>query len=381
MLYIESMKNNFLLLLPLVLCLSAVSCSKPVQQNDTSVYTLKLDSLADQFPSLQITRCIPLETNDESLIANITKLIYQDKVFYIWDRTGKKVLLFDDKGLFLKSIHKVGQGPGEYTEPYDMDVDSEGNVYLSDWGSQSIIKYKLGNEADYETIKIGKYFLDFAIADDIIYIGNMYDEGVVSTDLAAWDISQGKLTVLRANDIPEGQSIPYSSNHYFFRSNQNLFFYERFKPEVLCLKEGGAFPFLSFISSKMPNGDDIKQWAAASPIERFQKMTGYIMDVSACYETERYLFTSYRTIPLLYGLIDKRTGSIYCTNESANSIPGAGACAVCDDNFVSNIAPTRENVQRLMDAVTDSTICDGIGSLSEEANPILVLFNFESTEQ
>lgn len=60
----------------------------------------------------------------------------------------------------MQIIHKVGQGPGEYLEPSDIDIDKEGNIYVYDWATQSIITYKNGKPENYEILKIGQYFLD-----------------------------------------------------------------------------------------------------------------------------------------------------------------------------------------------------------------------------
>lgn len=60
-----------------------------------------------------------METNDSSLINDMTKIIHRNNHFYILDRETKRIVVFDDNGKFLEEINKLGIGPGEYSEIAD----------------------------------------------------------------------------------------------------------------------------------------------------------------------------------------------------------------------------------------------------------------------
>ena len=88
------------------------SCTRPSQKNTAPTsYEINLDSTYAAFPEANVVDYIALETSESSLIASLTKVIAHDDLIYIWDRIQKKVLMFDTKGCFVKSIHKIGQGP------------------------------------------------------------------------------------------------------------------------------------------------------------------------------------------------------------------------------------------------------------------------------
>ena len=88
------------------------SCTRPPQKNTAPTsYEINLDSTYAAFPEANVVDYIALETSESSLIASLTKVIAHDDLIYIWDRIQKKVLMFDTKGCFVKSIHKIGQGP------------------------------------------------------------------------------------------------------------------------------------------------------------------------------------------------------------------------------------------------------------------------------
>lgn len=74
-------------------------------------------------------RLIPLETNDNSLVANIYKVLLTDKYIYIHDdfkRGG--LIIFTADGKFVRRISHGG-GPGELYRLSDIDFDRE-NQYL-----------------------------------------------------------------------------------------------------------------------------------------------------------------------------------------------------------------------------------------------------------
>jgi hypothetical protein len=73
---------------------------------------------------------IPLESNDDHLIGQITQmLIYQDKI-YILDLQQHTVFCFQKDGKFLFEINKKGTGPGEYVELDNISIDHDKNHLL-----------------------------------------------------------------------------------------------------------------------------------------------------------------------------------------------------------------------------------------------------------
>lgn len=114
---------------------------KSAQERTVAPYQIDLEQSESSWPQPVEIKLIPLETNDFSLINAIDKLIYHQGTYYVFDRMGKKILLFDGQGNYLRSIAKLGQGLGEYIEPGDIDMDEEGNLYISDWNTQSILMY------------------------------------------------------------------------------------------------------------------------------------------------------------------------------------------------------------------------------------------------
>lgn len=359
------------LVLSLFCCLA---CSRQPQSQQQTIYTLPVDSTTQEWAPLKSLEYIPLETTDASLIAGITKLIYHNDTFYILDMTAKKVLLFSRKGKFLKSIHKVGQGPGEYTNPCDIDVDEKGNVYLSDIDSHRILVYEHGDENKCQTINPDVPFLFFAVKGESIYLSNLYQEGEMKTNLAVYNRKEQQLTVLKENTLPEGNNIPLSSP-YFFRSGKEVFFHERFLPTIYQLEEDGtASLYIHLESEQFPDKEEIAAWAKGNPQKQFMKRRQYLSDFSSCYETDEYLFLSDFS---RYMLFNKKTRQLQSSNQRPKPLAmlSRKILATTGKQFISFWASSDESFRNALEGMTAEEKAR-FKEVSEESNPILVLFGF-----
>ena len=75
--------------------------------------------LPDLFGEVQL---IPLETTDNSLMADITLAKIQNDTLFFFSRKQFALYMFNSKGKYLNKISKVGQGPEEYFMIHDFDI-------------------------------------------------------------------------------------------------------------------------------------------------------------------------------------------------------------------------------------------------------------------
>ncbi|MBI9063116.1 MAG: 6-bladed beta-propeller [Marinilabiliaceae bacterium] len=128
-------------LLICVICFLLYACSSndvikcEIISVETSNIKQKLILESDEF--------ILLETNDNSVIGSIDKIICYNNNIYILDREiTKSVFIFDHSGRFISKISKVGNGPGEYIMPDDFMIDEDtGEIWILDMDQNKIICY------------------------------------------------------------------------------------------------------------------------------------------------------------------------------------------------------------------------------------------------
>lgn len=329
-----------------LICFTCIAC-KASKDKEESAIIVDLDIKLDSMPKVTEVRCIPLETNEESMFSNITKLIYRNNLFHIFDREGKAVLVFDSIGTFIRKIHAVGGGPDEYVEPSDMDVDSEGNIYIADNPRHHILKFSNSGNKPIDIIPIEKYFWEFAVTDsNYIYLSDVVTDRKMNIKLAKYDCQNQKMEILENSELDKQGKLPRFSKHYFYRSDNKLFYYKRFTPYLFNLsKRDTTEKDLKLISEYYPTKEKISEWETGG-IQAMMSDYNYIHDISACYETDNSIFIVSQTMPSLYTVIDKHSKRVYNFNSFKDKVL-QNCIHVLSSNyrsFVSVCQPTSEMI-------------------------------------
>ena len=102
----------------------------PIKNNliKVDLNNLQKASISDYFSHIEL---IPLETNDESVMNNVDKVVCYGERIYTLDYLQKVIHIFDDTGKFIFKINKYGQGPEEYLMVQDFIINPiTGNLDL-----------------------------------------------------------------------------------------------------------------------------------------------------------------------------------------------------------------------------------------------------------
>ena len=137
------MKKSILILL-LVLGLISSSQAQQVEIKDGIRYIYNKSPLWDDKPKigLEFVRKIgELEGENENLHFFNPYSITVDKTgnAYVCDSGNHRIQKFDKTGKYLLTIGKRGQGPGEFYHPYNVHINSAGEVLVENSGSKIIV--------------------------------------------------------------------------------------------------------------------------------------------------------------------------------------------------------------------------------------------------
>lgn len=98
----------------------------------------KYDALFNLIDSIEVVK---LETNNESLIGSISKVLFDENYIYILDEyQSNSIFKFTKTGYFVLKISNTGKGPGEYLSLSDFILQSNKLVLLDD-ASPKIMYY------------------------------------------------------------------------------------------------------------------------------------------------------------------------------------------------------------------------------------------------
>jgi hypothetical protein len=148
------MRSIFLYIVVLISLFSCSGNSADVITDRLEVITFSEDMYQEQdlFLSDYATdiKYIRLETNDESLISKITKIVFFDRYCLILDRAQEQIFIFDTLGNYSHKINNIGQGPGEHVCINDFAVLADSTICISDVCFGKLLRYsffgKLLNE-------------------------------------------------------------------------------------------------------------------------------------------------------------------------------------------------------------------------------------------
>lgn len=159
------MKRIFIFKVLLIFVLF-ISCTKKdgiiiIWENAEYLFPYKYE-IKEQNASQRKWKKVPIEELfsitgiDDSLKFQPLRLREGNGSIFILDGANGIIKKFDMNGNFIKNFGGgFGNGPGEFTHPFDFDIDNNGNFYVVDIGKKSIIS--LNNEGKYRWQKLYKH--------------------------------------------------------------------------------------------------------------------------------------------------------------------------------------------------------------------------------
>lgn len=142
-------------------------------QMQTKIVKVSVDQADEEYLASSFIRnykIIPLETNENCLLSSIDKIKKVNEKLFVLDRVNNAIFIFRESGEYLQSLFKVGNGPGEYVQIMDFDVEDD-CLYVLDFPRQAILKYN--EDLSYEgMVKYRTMASQFLISGEKIFLYN-----------------------------------------------------------------------------------------------------------------------------------------------------------------------------------------------------------------
>ena len=367
------MRKFKFLFIPIVL-LCMVSCQSQKSKIGDSSIQIDWDNTSLGDFDVENIEYIPLETTDNSLLGSVNKVLFRNNCFYVMDKMSGGVYVFDRRGKFLSSIVKPGEGPEEYIELMDMDVDKEGNVYIADNARMVIKKYNFQDWKHDKTFDVGKHYWEFCYLDENSFLlKDILGKEGMDMKLAHFDGKNHNVTPIFDKTFSTVNEIDVMkcSKFNFYRSGDLLYYYERFTPNIYSVSGEGKLKKIYTISSSnyIPEGD--LKGLQREPM-KFLKERKYIKDVIGLFENEEYFictpFISPSGICLIVPKNDKSDAMRIDLSQRPEFLGASLIEGVMEDKFFSVL-------NRPNDIALEKD--NRLEEIREDANPILMLFSIK----
>lgn len=162
------------------LIFSFVSCGKysekKIEESTSNTKSIDIDlntKLLKVEDVFEYSHFIVLETTEEALISEITKVEFRDDYIYILDSRQKVLFVFNKDGSYSHKIYRLGQSPEEYISIMDFYLDTVGqNIYILDGMQGYILVYGFDGTFK-ERHEVKKSYSLSKVKDSwLLYLGN-----------------------------------------------------------------------------------------------------------------------------------------------------------------------------------------------------------------
>lgn len=363
-----------------------ISCSKyegnykndavkiEIQNNDPNEfnYTQIIDSV-------EITQ---LETNENSIIGGILKIVFKHQKVFILDR-NHNLLIFEESGKFFSKLNKRGKGPGEYIELRDFFITEDGNILILTW--KKILTYNIHLECIDEFIfniktDTGRelnpiFFMPFK--QNYYFFMGSFGMTNVSTEkeMALFCINRQKKI------LKQFFPVEYNSSHLhrmFYNSNNKVYYTNGYGNDTIYeIKNIEVQPiFIIDFKNKKINKYDMMGGDRAKLFNSIweEELQGNISNI---FESDEYLcfkFSHGRTIKQV--VFNKKSKNHKVVNvRKSLPFPAIVVAGVVDNSFFSIVEPYMI-LQMNSDHIYDELISNC--EIKETDNPLIFKYKFKN---
>ena len=315
----------FVLLFPVLLA----SCTPAQQETEHTAIFIPLAgkktlSVSDIFEEV---RYIPLETNDSSLLRDLTGISFSKLMLkngYIYTQyMSDPLFIFDENGKWIRTIDHRGQGPGEYLYFRSFDVNDNKEIVVLDNHRRKILFYSWEGKFLTGAACCGEHQTPATV--------NYLNDSLLMIHTPPGQLEGYRFNVLNRNTLDMVRSFrpTHLRQHHLSTANNiveyqgKLIFYDPQNPYIYELTADSAtLRYSIHIGGKIPPEDfwDIQDMTWAEAVEknfsarhrqeyREKRYFGFITFFSEASETILLQFSgSYDIFDGTYAIVNKESG-------------------------------------------------------------------------
>ena len=372
------MKEKIFILI-LVFCISCTHKKKTGSTQtdfDTEEIVIDLNKAKDINISQLMYRITPIRLSvpDEFPIGNINKLIVTDECIYILDSNKARALFVFSKfggidsiaftnksGDLITYINKIGQGPGEYSNPSDFFIENEtNNIVICDGNRRKIIFYS----------PIGEFLreikLDFPIIgviqdenNNIVLDRGNFPEPNVKNYIVSIN-NEGKITKEWVPIYPYLMGMIMIPRNPLQKFNNNIYYLPALSNDIYVIEDGDAkIKYRINLGKDRPTIGLFEEVHTLHPkqyLESLQKKVSLINFI----QTKDYLHLDFRKgenhYSYYYNKSTKKSLLFFLKNPNKNGNVITTPIATYEDRFIYVMYKADESISLGIFAINDNML-------------------------
>lgn len=261
---------------------------------------------------------VKLESKNENLIGEISDIEFINNRFYILDKIQSSIFVFDLLGNFMSKIDNRGQGPKEYLYLTAFDVNSlDNSIHIYDGMKKKMIIYS----------EKGVFLRSFSV-DDFVYDFSVFSKGTYVFYAPLFNMGNYRRGLWRVDDKGNFLQQLTSINRKFKYGGLYPKYFCRIKGDTIGLMSGEDVNHIysitpTIIKTKYHIDVDIKipKSLKNKSIIDFKKYAGQVYTKQNYMETENYLIFTVTNFKKGVGIFyDKKTSESVMVKDMKNDV-------------------------------------------------------------
>lgn len=241
------MKTYILSAFLLGICFTACTTGQPKDYPSFSLEDISAIKPDTEYPLDSLVtdmEVIPLETTDDCLIDGVGIVQESKDYYFIFSPKKESLLKFDKKGKFISKISSYGQGPKEFIDIKQMELDNDRQeLYIMDYMGRKMKIFDFdGNFLRYFPLPEDYSFTNFHLSPTEQAVYYVSSNNAVTPDLLKYDIKSGTSQVLSKHDREMEIGEAFLGSTYFTETDAGLFMYHYYNDMVFLLKDNQLVP-------------------------------------------------------------------------------------------------------------------------------------------
>jgi hypothetical protein len=330
---------------------------------------------------------ITLETTDSYLINAINKLYYQNGIYYLLDKKGHTVFLYDSSGKAISKLYKKGAGPDEYSTIEALAIVDK-NIWISDPNLRDLICYD-------ENLEMRDRYKTFDIMG--VYDMTTFDENIcIATNWTGWNeqniecgmynITNREITGFLYVSKQKEETAIFKKINQLAKSENSCLFIHSYCDTIFQLSNNEFSPAYRVVFKE--RYEDVPL-----PIEKIMdsSLTHMIRGIEDIKQTSKNIIIGYGdTRRFMTAIYDKNKGVCnvypYLINSNIGGLQmfqyntffdGNNVISVYESSEILNFYAEEDNLSKIKNESDRKKIEDLKSSINTYSNPVLIRYKLK----